>query len=108
MKARYRLLCRNYRGGIFYLVDTLTGKRESLETQSLYEAEQLVTAKNQALRQPAINLQIARAYLAASDPGVAHRTWSAVIVAMSDKSRARQKRDGSVPARTRHLGRCLT
>jgi len=36
---------------------------------------QIVLAKNQALRQPALNLQIAKAYLAGSDSGVATCTW---------------------------------
>lgn len=36
-------------------------------------------SKNQALRQPALNLQIAKAYLAGSDSGVASRTWDQAI-----------------------------
>lgn len=36
-------------------------------------------AKNQALRQPVLNLQIAKAYLAGSDPSFVHRKWSAVM-----------------------------
>jgi hypothetical protein len=36
-------------------------------------------AKNEASQQPAINLQIARAYLAATDPQIATRTWQFVM-----------------------------
>jgi len=46
-------------------VDTKTGKRTSLQTGSKDEARQIVEARNQAERQPFINLQIAHAYLMA-------------------------------------------
>ncbi len=39
----------------------------------------LVHAKNEAEEQPAINLQIARDYLAASDPQIATRDWQLVM-----------------------------
>jgi len=39
----------------------------------------LLNAKNEAHRQPAINLQIARAYLMVSDPLAAKRTWQSVM-----------------------------
>jgi integrase len=60
-------------------VDTSTGKRTSLTTQNRDEAAQIVQAKNQSLRQPNLNLQIARAYLGASDSGIATRTWQHVM-----------------------------
>jgi integrase len=75
MKNRYRLISR----GIFYCVDASNGKRTSLGDCNRDEAEQIVLAKNQALRQPALNLQIARAYLGGSDEGVATRTWQHVM-----------------------------
>jgi hypothetical protein len=75
MKMRYRLICRGSRGAKFYCVDTLTGRRASLQTPNEDEARQIVLARNQALRQPALNLHIAKAYLAGSDSGVATRTW---------------------------------
>jgi hypothetical protein len=79
MKTRYRLTCRGSRGGKFYCVDTLTGKRASLKTGSEEEARQLVEAKNQARRQPVLNLQIAKAYLAAADENYIRRTWREVM-----------------------------
>ena len=79
MKNRYRLISRGSRGGAFYCVDGSTGKRISLGACSRDEAEQVVLAKNQSLRQPALNLQIARAYLGGSDEGVATRTWQHVM-----------------------------
>ena len=51
-------------------MDTSTGKRTSLQTGSEDEAQQIIQAKNQAERQPVLNLQIAKAYLAGTDSGV--------------------------------------
>lgn len=79
MKTRFRLIRRGVRGGAFYCVDNKTGKRTSLQTGSKDEARQVIEAKNQAERQPFINLQIARAYLMASDPTIASRTWQTVM-----------------------------
>ena len=74
MHTRYRLMRRGIRGSAFYCVDTHTGKRTSLRTANTDAAKQIVAAKNQALRQPALNLQIAKAYLAGTDSGVTTRT----------------------------------
>jgi len=79
MKTRYRLICRGSRGRNFYCVDTVTGKRASLHTANSDEARQLVEAKNNSHRQPTLNLQIARAYLTATDPAYFQRTWQTVM-----------------------------
>lgn len=93
MKARYRLLCRGNRGGGFYAVDSVTGKRESLETSVKHEAERLIMAKNEADRQPALNLQIAKAYLAGADPAMTTRTWRDALEALAGtKHGANQER----------------
>src|SRR5882757_8356779 len=78
MKQRFRLYRRKH-GGRFYLHDGLTGKQESLGTSDRTEAQRLLHAKNEAEAQPAVNLQIARAYLAASDPQIAIRNWQFVM-----------------------------
>lgn len=70
---------RHIRGSTFYCVDTLTGKRTSLKTQNRDEALRLIQAKNEAERQPMINVQIAKAYLAASDAALTTRTWQQVF-----------------------------
>jgi len=82
MKIRYRLIARGNRRHAFYCVDSLTGKRTSLGTSDRDAAEQIVLARNQSLRQPTLNLQIARAYLAGSDSGVATRTWAMALEAL--------------------------
>jgi integrase len=79
MKTRYRLIRRGIRGGAFYCVDTMTGKRTSLHTGTEDEARQFIQARNQAERQPEINLQIAKAYLAAADESFVNRTWQEVM-----------------------------
>jgi hypothetical protein len=93
MKTRYRLIRRGCRGGAFYCVDTTTGKRTSLQTGSEDEAQQIIQAKNQAERQPVLNLQIAKAYLAGTDSGVSQRTWQQTLDALTvSKHGANQER----------------
>lgn len=84
MKKRFRLIHRGERGGLFYCVDSETGKRFSLKTKDRDAAEQIVLAKNQSLRQPALNLQIAKAYLSGTDNGVSSRTWRNAIEAVTE------------------------
>jgi integrase len=84
------------RGNVFWAQNNETGKQESLGTKTRSEAERLLNAKNEAQRQPIINLQIARAYLSASDPQIATRTWGDVMEEMlkskRDKRAATQRR----------------
>jgi hypothetical protein len=76
MKNRYRLFRR---GRVFYTREVETGKNESLKTKERSVAERLLHAKNEAARQPQVNLAMARAYLAATDPLMGHRTWNEVM-----------------------------
>jgi len=93
MKARYRLTRRGIRGDMFYCVDTRTGKRTSLATTSADDAQQIIETKNNSERQPVLNLQIAKAYLAGTDNGIATRTWQNAIDALSNtKQGANQHR----------------
>jgi len=74
-------------------VDTTTGKRTSLRTTNEEEARQVVEAKNQSERQPVLNLQIAKAYLAGTDNGIATRTWQNAIESLTNtKQGANQQR----------------
>ena len=84
MKTRYRLIRRGIRGNAFYCVDTKTGKRNSLHTSNEDEAQQIIAAKNQSERQPLLNLQIAKAYLAGTDNGITQRTWQHAIEALTN------------------------
>ena len=73
MKLRYRLFQRG--NGIFFIEDRVTRKQTSLLTRDKAAAQRIFNAKNESHQQPAINLQIARAYLMAVDPLVAKRNW---------------------------------
>ena len=76
MKQKYRMFRR---GEVYYIHNNETGQQTSLATKDRVEAERLFNAKNEAHRQPVINLQIARAYLMVSDPQAATRTWQFVM-----------------------------
>jgi integrase len=91
MKTRYRLIHRGERGNQFYCVDSQTGRRFSLKTKDRDAAEQIVLAKNQSLRQPSLNLQIAKAYLAGSDNGVTTRSWRIAIDAITNTKQGENK-----------------
>jgi integrase len=65
--------------GVYYTEDNTTGKQASLHTKDETEAASLLHAKNEAQRQPVLNLHLARAYLSASDPAFVERTWSVVM-----------------------------
>ena len=72
MKSRFILFLR---AGVYYYEDTTTKKQLSLRTKVESEALTLLHVKNESHRQPTLNRQIARTYLAATDPEAAKRTW---------------------------------
>src|SRR5436190_1363311 len=93
MKKRFWLFKR---GPIFYVEDSETGKKESLQTTDRKEAERLRIARNEAAGNPLLGLNLAKAYLSASDPMLGKRTWSLVMVEFcrhgQDVSRERRRR----------------
>ena len=91
MKQRFILFRRS---GVFYYEDTMTGKQLSLRTKDEAEANILLNAKNESFRQPVLNRQIARTYLAATDSEMATRTWQTPMDEMT------KTKTGST--RTRH------
>jgi hypothetical protein len=81
------------RAGIYYCEDTTTGKQNSLRTRDEKEARNLLHAKKEALRQPVLNLKIARTYMAAADPAMLTRTWKQVMqVIVSAKTGSTRRR----------------
>ena len=76
MKQRFRMFRR---GNYFWSHDGQTGKQETLHTKDKAAGRRLLHAKNEAHQQPVFNLQIARTYLAASDPQIVKRTWRTAI-----------------------------
>src|SRR5437016_7179431 len=77
MKERYRLFFR--RKSVYCAFDNNTKNFESLKTRDQAEAERLLLALNEAGKQPAMNLSLARVYLKHSDPMVSERTWQHVL-----------------------------
>ena len=80
MKTRFILFKR---AGVYYSEDTVSGKQHSLRTKDEAEALTLLHSKNEAHRQPVLNLHIARTYLTATDPEIAKRTWQAPMDEMT-------------------------
>src|ERR1700733_8976056 len=92
MKTRFIMFNR---AGVYYGEDTTTGKQHSLRTKDEPEALAILHSKNEAHRQPVLNLQIARTYLTATDPEVANRTWQTPMDEMTKTKTG--------PTRARHL-----
>ena len=111
------------RGTVYWVQDNETGKQETLRTKDRDEAERLFSVKNEAHRQPIINLQIARAYLMVTDALAATRTWQAVmdeivklkegetrtrwLVAVKDKALSGIRDLPILETRAEHFLRCL-
>ena len=93
MKTRYRLFLR--RKSVYYAFDDTTKTFTSLKTKDKAEAARLLMAMNEAGKQPAMNLSLARVYLRHSDPMVSVRTWQhvldAIIQVKSGPTQARWK-----------------
>jgi hypothetical protein len=81
VQLKYRLYRR--RNGIFYWQENDSSKQGTLRTNDRREAERLLNAMNESHREPTLNLNLARAYLAAHDPRMAKRTWQAVMDEMA-------------------------
>jgi integrase len=90
------ILYRRKTSGVFYVEDTRTRKQESLGTKVRAEAAALLNARNEAVRQPQLNLLIAKAYLAGTDAGVSNRTWQqafdAIIACKRNSTKERWER----------------
>lgn len=76
----------------YYIQDNETGKQESLRTKDAATAKRLWHARNEAQRLPAINLQIARAYVVAADPKMAARNWEDVMSAIASLKQGKTQR----------------
>jgi len=81
VQLKYRLYRRH--NGVFYWQENDSSKQGTLRTNDKREAERLLNAMNESHREPTINLNLARAYLAAHDPKMAQRTWQAVMDEMA-------------------------
>lgn len=107
MKDRFYLICRRSWGGGYYAVDSRTRKRTSLQTDDEKIARRLLLAKNEAERQPSLNLHLARAYLAGSDSAAVKRTWRDAILALTETKRGENKERWERAAKDKALGSLL-
>lgn len=76
MLNRYRLYRRD-NGGYYSQDNQDSSKQGSLKTKDREIAEKLLHSKNEAHRNPTLNLAIARTYLSAHDVKMSTRTWVA-------------------------------
>src|SRR5438128_2380467 len=81
VQLKYRLFSRC--NSIFYWQENDSSKQGTLRTNDKREAERLLNAMNESHREPTLNLNLARAYLAAHDPKMAQRIWQAVMDEMA-------------------------
>jgi hypothetical protein len=77
MKLRYRLFLR--RKNVYFALNDTTKTFRSLNTEHKPEAKRLLMGMNEAGKQPAMNLILARVYLCHSDRLVTTRTWKKVL-----------------------------
>jgi len=63
------------RGPVFWWHDGTIGKQRSLKTRDRRTAQRLLFAENEVELQPAINLQIAKAYASGKAPKLVKCTW---------------------------------
>ncbi len=78
MKSAFRLFKRN-RSGVYYIQNNSTGEQRSLGTKDREAAKLLWECENNARKAPALNLELGKVYLRASDPAMATRTWEAAM-----------------------------
>lgn len=76
MKKRFWLLKR---GSVFNVQDTESGAKECLHTTDRKEVERLRVARSEAAQSPLLGLNLAKAYLSASDPMLEKCTWKFVM-----------------------------
>jgi integrase len=80
MEAAMKLTFRLYRRGRqYYIENNETGQQASLGTTDKVSAVRLLNARNEAGQLIGTNLQVARAYMAVTDPHMPRRTWKEVI-----------------------------
>ena len=81
------------RDGIYYIHDSETGERASLNTRSKQEAEQIRTTRNMTVACPVIGMSLAKAYLTSQDPKLLARTWQDVIDAFCSRGKPQTQAD---------------
>ena len=84
MQNRYGYFQRA--NGVYYAVDLVNKRQNSLNTRVEDEAKRLIAAKNQAADTPMLNRAMAKVYASASSPELMERRWQEVMDAYAAKS----------------------
>jgi hypothetical protein len=96
MKSAYRLFKRT-RSGVYYIQNNSTREQRTLGTKDKETAKRLWETENNARKAPALNLELGKVYLRASDPAMASRNWQEVMDELSshgmESSQQRCKRE---------------
>lgn len=101
MTDKFRIFRRA--SGVWYIEDTQTHEQHSLRTRDPKEAKRLIQAQNEDHRLPAINMQIARAYLSACDPKLVTRTWQEVMAQMVASRKGENQRRWGVAIKDKNF-----
>ena len=101
MKQRYGLIRRPW--GVFYLKDKITGAQTTLKTDDRDEAQRLLQARNEAVDQPHLNLQLAQVYLNGADPKLGTRTWQDIMEHIASQKTDETRRRWDVAIKDRNL-----
>ena len=90
MKSKYTLFRR---GGMFYIAGHAPpASKPVCAPKTKPRPRSLLNARNEAQRQPVLNLHLARAYLTASDPAFVERTWQTVMEQLQIPRQGQQPR----------------
>src|SRR5437762_4209882 len=93
VQLKYRLYRR--RNGVFYWQENDSAKQATLRTTDRREAERLLNAMNESHREPTLNLNLARAYLAADRKSTrlnsSHRCISYAVFCLKKKKKPNDK-----------------
>jgi hypothetical protein len=79
--------------------DSQTKKQESFCTEDRAATKSLLNPRKEAARQPQLNLQIAKAYLAGTESGVATRTWQQALDTIVESKSVRRSAAKRTPRR---------
>lgn len=81
------------RSGVYYIQNNSTGEQRSLKTKDEETATRLWECENNARKPAALNLELGKVYLRASDPAITTRNWQVVMDDLSSHGKeSSQKR----------------
>ena len=101
MKFKYRLFRRQ--NGMYFWEDRENRQQGSLRTKEKTQAVRLLNAKNESHENSFLNRQIARTYLAVTDPEIVKRSWRYTLTELIKTKQDENSRRWGVFAKDRAL-----